>query len=61
MEVQYHQWIKLDTIKVKLEKGQKNTYAWEITYEGEDTKQVMDRISEMDAELRRKFEVKDES
>ena len=42
---------------MKMSKG----YQWEITYEGEDTAQVMDRISEMDAELRERFEVKDES
>lgn len=52
---QYHQWLKDDTIKVKLERNQKGTYAWEITYEGIDNNAVLGRIKSMDSLLRGEF------
>ena len=51
----HHIYDKDDTIKVKLEKGQKGTYAWEITYEAEGTPSVIARIKEADTMLREGF------
>ena len=56
METQYHEWIKGEpNIKVKLERGQKGTYAWEITYEGEDRVKVINKIASCDAKLKSIF------
>ena len=53
--VEYHKWLKDDTIKVKLERGQKGTYAWELTCEGEDVDKVLARLKEADDLLREQY------
>jgi len=55
MEEQIHRWVKEDTIKVKLERGQRGTYGWEISYENTDDQVLIDRIERMDLTLRTKF------
>lgn len=60
--IQYHQWIPAQPqLKVKLEKGQKNTYAWEITYESaEDILVILAKLKEADDKLRATFKVVEE-
>jgi hypothetical protein len=49
----YHHYDKTpQVIKIKLERGQKGTYAWEITADGADLEDVRERIREMDEVLR---------
>ena len=61
-QIQFHKWLRDDTIKIKLEKGQKNTYAWEITYEDKSTNKAIAKIKEADEKLRAVFqEEKDEN
>jgi len=53
-QIEYHKWLKDDTVKVKLMKMSKG-YQWEITYEGEDTDKVLARINEADTKLRLEY------
>lgn len=54
--IQYHKWLKgPDTIKIKLERGQKGTYAWELTAEGEFLPQVLLRLQAADTALREMY------
>jgi hypothetical protein len=41
--------------KIKVEKGQKNTYAWEISYSGKNPMEMISKISEVDKKLRQEF------
>lgn len=50
-KVEYHKWLKDDTVKVKLMKMSKG-YQWELTYESEDLQEAIDRIQEADLKLR---------
>jgi len=50
-EVQYHKWLKDDTIKVKLMKMSKS-YQWELSCEGEDSDAVIARLQDADNKLR---------
>jgi len=36
---------------IKLSKGQKNTYAWEIKIAGDDENEILEKIKKVDAEL----------
>lgn len=49
--VEYHKWLKDDTIKIKLMKMSKS-YQWEITYENENTDAVIERLKQADLKLR---------
>ena len=49
--IEYHKWLKDDTIKIKLMKMSKG-YQWELTCEGEDTNAVAMRLKEADDRLR---------
>lgn len=53
--MELHKWVKDDTIKVKLERGQKGTYAWEITYEHLEDTILLERIAKIDKELREQY------
>jgi len=46
-----HQWVKDDSIKVKLMKMSKG-YQWEITYENTDDVKLLARLATVDAKLR---------
>ena len=50
-QIEYHKWLKDDTIKVKLSKMSKS-YQWELTYEGEDLDAVIAKLKEADEKLR---------
>lgn len=47
-----------DPIKVKLIKGQKESYGWEISVQGIDNLSIMREIQLLDAELREKYQPK---
>ena len=48
-----HQWVKPEpTVKIKLERGMKGNYAWEISTEDADIDQAMTRLSKADHKLR---------
>ena len=47
-----------DPIKVKLIKGQKESYGWEISVQGMDNLNIMREIQLLDAELREKYQPK---
>ena len=55
-QIQYSKWLKDDTIKVKLERGQRGSYAWEISYEGTNEAEVLKRIASMDSKLREQYQ-----
>jgi len=55
MEEQIHRWVKEDTIKVKLERGQRGTYGWEISYEHTNDETLIARIERVDLTLRQKY------
>ena len=50
-QIEYHKWLKDNTIKVKLSKMSKS-YQWELTYEGEDIDAVIAKLKEADEKLR---------
>ena len=54
METQMHQWIKEDSVKVKLMKMSKG-YQWEITYEHTDNDTLLFRIKDLDQKLREEY------
>jgi len=54
-EIQFHKWLKDDTVKIKLMKMSKG-YQWEITYEGEDVDIVIARIVDVDTKLKAQYE-----
>ena len=54
MEIQMHQWVKDDSIKVKLMKMSKG-YQWEITYENTDNQKLLDRIGQINEALKDKY------
>ena len=54
-QVEYHKWLKDDTIKIKLMKMSKS-YQWELTYEGEDLDAVIAKLKEADEKLRAIYE-----
>lgn len=42
-------------IKVTLTRGQRGKYGWEITYNGTDAMEIIQKLREVDAELREFF------
>ena len=42
-------------IKIKLSKGQKDSYGWEITVKGNDYKSMLAEQEKIDGELRAKY------
>lgn len=52
----HHSWIPSEPrLRIKLERGQKGTYAWEISYEDESSVAALVKIQEMDRMLRERF------
>lgn len=52
----FQQWIPATPLlKVKLERGQKGTFAWEITFEGRDSAEVLAQIRDVNNQLERKY------
>ena len=45
-----------DPVKVKLIKGQKDSYGWEISIQGTNNLDIIKSLQEADAELRRKYQ-----
>ena len=54
MEIQMHQWVKEDTIKVKLMKMSKG-YQWELTYEHTDNDALLAKLKDFDTKLRAEY------
>ena len=54
MEIQMHQWVKDDSIKVKLMKMSKG-YQWELTYEHTDNDELLAKIRDLDQKLRAEY------
>ena len=54
MEIQMHQWVKDNGVKVKLMKMSKG-YQWEITYEHTDDTKLIDRIDKINSELKKRY------
>ena len=48
--IQYHK--QLDTAKIKLLRGQRGTYGWEISVYGSDIDEILHEISKADALMR---------
>lgn len=48
-----------DPIKVKLIKGQKDTYGWEISVQGKDPIDIEQEIALIDSGLREKYQIKE--
>ena len=44
-----------DPIKVKLIKGQKESYGWEISIQGADNLAIMQEVQLLDAKLRKEY------
>lgn len=49
--VEYHKWLRDDTLKIKLMKMSKG-YQWELSCEGENTDTVIARLKEADDKIR---------
>ena len=49
-----------DPIKVKLIKGQKDTYGWEISVQGKDPIDIEQEIALIDSGLREKYQTKED-
>ena len=46
---------KQPELKIELSRGQKGSYGWTISYNGEDLDAVVNKIREADAKLRKLF------
>lgn len=53
-KIEYHKWLKDDTIKIKLMKMSKG-YQWELTYEGEDINKIIQVLKDADTELKKEY------
>lgn len=51
LPIQYHQWLRDNTVKIKLMKMGKG-YQWEISCEGVNDEEVIERIRKVDQQLR---------
>jgi len=40
-----------EPVKVKLERGQRGTYGWEIAIKGDDSSSILDQLVEIDGKL----------
>ncbi len=49
-----------DPIKVKLIKGQKDTYGWEVSIQGNDEVAIFEQVERIDRHLRDKYQSKEE-
>ena len=50
-QIEYHKWLKDDTIKFKLMKMSKG-YQWELTYEAENEDTAITKLQNADLKLR---------
>jgi len=44
-----------DPVKIKIERGQKGGYGWEISIVGDDAENIIQRLKEADKSLRKNF------
>lgn len=44
-----------ERLRIKVERGQRGTYAWEVSYAGEDLDEVLARVREADRRLREEY------
>jgi len=58
METQMHQWVKDDTVKVKLMKMSKG-YQWELTYENTDNDILLAKLKDLDTKLRNEYQIEE--
>ncbi len=56
-QVQHIQGPNPEPYNIKVEKGQKGGYAWEIGIKGSDPLTIIDQIKAIDAQLKREFGV----
>jgi len=49
--IQFHKWLKDDTVKIKIMKMSKG-YQWELSAEGLKATPVINRLKDVDIELR---------
>jgi hypothetical protein len=54
-KVEHIQGPNPEPYKVKLERGQKGTYAWEISVQGANSAEIIEKIQAVDLMLRRAY------
>jgi hypothetical protein len=55
LPVQYHRWMRDDTVKIKLMRMSKGNYQWELGCEAESVDEALAKLNEADQKLREQY------